>query len=519
MKTLLVNGKVWLHKGYFAEAIGFDSKTGKIDFVGSNADAVDKSPDYDEMVDVKGKLVLPAFMDGHCHLIKGALVNKELNLRDVKNKSEFIEKIKKYQSETEGWIEGGYFSESNFDENFTVDREVLDEICPNRPVFISRFDLHSAILNTKAIEETQLESNKDKFSKDDLVTDEEDKLTGEVKEGARNFVWESAPKKSVEEISDALKDQVKRLHRLGITSVSDITLPEDLDAFEYLLNKNELDLFIDSRLPFEEIENMHSYQDRFKRYQRKIKFLSLKAFYDGTLTSETAYFHDNYNNRKHSGSVTESVNSGDFIKYGDMIDRSGYRMSVHAIGDKAVTELLDYNEYLINNLGVKDRRFRIEHAQHIRQDDLARFKKYNVIASVQPWHLFSDAKTAVEKLKYPETTHNYKLLYDMGVNVCFGTDFPVVGENPFVNMYYAITRKGEGSDEEFYGEYKMTLEDCLTCYTINNAYASGEENSRGSLREEKTADVIVTEDLFQMTPEEIKYVNVEMTFRDAKRVF
>ena len=519
MKTLLINGKAWLYRKYFAEAVGFDSETGKIDFAGSNAEAVDRSPDYDEMIDVKGKLIMPAFMDGHCHLIKGALVNKELNLRDVRTRSEFAERVKKYSTENDGWIEGGYFSESNFDGKFVIDRDMLDEMCPDVPLFISRFDLHSAILNSKAIEQIGLENKKGEFSGEDLVTDNNGRLTGEVKEGARNFVWMNAPKKTTEEIANDLKDQVAKLNSLGITAVSDITLPEDLDAIDHLLNRNELDLYIDSRLPFREIENMQGYKDRFKRYGERIKFMSLKAFYDGSLTSETAYFHDNYNGREHSGSVTEFVSSGDFVKYGDMIDMNGYRMSVHAIGDKAVTELLDYNEHLVKDLGVKDRRFRIEHAQHIRKDDLDRFKKYNVIASVQPWHMFSDAKTAVEKLKHPETTHMYKLLYDMGVNVCFGTDFPVVGESPFVNMYYAMTRHVEGSDDAFYGEYRMPLEDCLTCYTINNAYASGEENSRGSLREGKIADVIVLDDLFAMTPEEIKGAKVEMTFKNGARVY
>ena len=518
MKTLLINGKVWLQKGYFAEAVGMDSSTGFIDFVGSNVEAVDKSPDYDELIDVKGKLILPAFTDGHCHMIKGALVNKELNLREVRTKSEFIDRIKKYTNETEGWIEGGYISESGFKEDFKIDRELLDKICPDRPLFISRFDIHSAFLNSKAIELLGMDNGNNSFVKEDVITDENGIMTGEIKESARTFVYESIPKKSVEEISFVVKDQIKYLHSLGITGISDITLPEDLDVYENLLKKNELDLFVDSRLPFNEIENMGSHKGRFIHYRNQIKFLSLKAFYDGSLTSETALFHDNYNGRAHAGSVTEFVSAGDFRKYAELIDLSGYRMSVHAIGDRSVTELLDFNDYLIQNLGVKDRRFRIEHAQHIRKEDLEKFKRYNVIASVQPWHLFSDAQTAMEKVKFPETTHNYKLLMDMGVNVCFGTDFPVVGENPFVNIYHAMTRKIEGTEDVFFGEYRIGLEDCLTCYTINNAYASGEENRRGSIREGKIADVIVLGDLFKMSPEEIKDAKVGMTYTNGKRV-
>src|SRR5690606_11492041 len=235
----------------------------------------------------------------------------------------------------------------------------------------------------------------------------------------------------------------------GITFVSDITLPEDLDVYNDLLSRSELKIFIDSRLPFNEILNIDEHKKRFSVFKDNIKFQSLKAFYDGSLSSETAYFHENYTVTNHSGSRTEFVNSGDFLKYAELIDLAGYRMSVHAIGDKAVTELLDLNEYLRDRLGIKDRRFRIEHAQHVIEQDLDRFKKLDVIASVQPWHLFSDAKSALAKVKYPETTHNYKRLLDRGVCVCFGTDFPIVGENPLENIYYAMTRKAEGLDEEF----------------------------------------------------------------------
>lgn len=519
MKTLLINGKVWLSKNYFAESVGFDSMSGRIDFVGSNSDAVDKSTDYDEMIDVKGKLIMPAFMEGHCHLIKGSIVNSELNLRNAATKQEFIDTIKEYASKTDGWIQGGYFADSSLKEKFSIDRKFLDEICPDRPVFISRFDYHSGIVNTKAIEETGLKSKTGEFPVADLIENDKGELTGEVKEEARTFIWKSIPKWSVSKQAQALKEEISRLHSLGITFVSDITLPEDLDVFEYRLSKNDLGIFIDSRLPFAEIDNIEDHKERFSNYKDKIKFLSLKAFYDGSLSSETAYFHENYIGTSQNGARTEFVNSGDFLKYADLIDIAGYRMSVHAIGDKAVTELLDLNEYLRHNLGIKDRRFRIEHAQHVIESDLDRFKKLDVIASVQPWHLFSDAKTAIAKVKYPETTHNYKRLLDRGVNVCFGTDFPIVGEDPLENIYYAMTRKAEGMESDFYPELKMGLEECLTCYTVNNAFASGEESKRGKIKEGFIADVIVLENLFSLSPEEIRNVKVQMTFANGVRVY
>ncbi len=446
------------------------------------------------------------------------MVNRELNLRGVKTRKEFEEKIKEYSAEKHGWIQGGYFTEGDFKEDFKIDRDFLDKICPDKPLFISRFDIHSAILNSKAIEESGLESKADEFGTDNVVKDEKGRLTGEVKESARLYILSVIPQMSTEEIGNALKEQIEKLHRYGITAVSDITLPEDLDAFEFLLKKEELKLFIDSRLPFNEVANIKGCRERFIAYNDRIKFLSLKAFYDGSLTSETAYFHDNYKSRTHNGSRTDFVESGEFFEFAELIDLAGYRMSVHAIGDKAVTELLDLNKRLIDSYGVKDRRFRIEHSQHTRLSDIGKFKEYNVIASVQPWHLFSDAKSATDKLQHPEETHNYKLMIDKGVTVCFGTDFPVVGENPLENIYYAMTRKTEQMDGSFYPEYNLPLVDCLTCYTINNAYASGLENITGSIRVGKKADIIVLDDLFELDPGDVKNTTVDMTFMEGKRL-
>ena len=147
------------------------------------------------------------------------------------------------------------------------------------------------------------------------------------------------------------------------------------------------------------------------------------------------------------------------------------------------------------------------------------FSEQNVIASVQPAHLYSDAKVAMDKVKDIKTTHNYKKLMDKGVKVCFGTDFPIVNENPFETIYYAMTRKADVMDKEFIGEYKIDLESCLEAYTINNAYASFQDNIRGNIRIGKKADLIVLDDLFTMNPDEIREVKVDMTYFNGNRVF
>ena len=519
MKTLFTNAKVWLGKNYFTESVGFDLENGNIDFVGSDTEAEKNQSDYEETIDLEKKLVLPAFTDGHCHLVKGALSNHELNLRNAKTKSDIINEIKKHKKKGTDWIKGGYFTDANFEEEIELDRNFLDEICSDVPVFIIRFDIHSGFANSKALEMIGIESKKNEFYEEEIVLNESGALTGELKEQAFYYFLDCIPEKATAEISEIVKEQINRMHSYGITAVSDIPLPGDLDVYEFLLNQNRLKLKIYSILPFEEFKNIEDYKKRFEDFYSYIRFRCFKAYYDGSLSSETAFFWDNYKDKQHNGFKTEFVNSGEFESIGLKIDEAGYQMAVHAIGDKAVSELLDFDKFLTSQNGVRKRRFRIEHAQHIQEKDFEKFYDQNIIASVQPAHLYSDAKVAIEKVKDIRTTHNYKKLIDKGVKVCFGTDFPIVNENPFETIYYAMTRKADVMDVDFLREYKINLVSCLEAYTINNAYASFQDNIRGNIRVGKKADLIVLDDLFAMSPDEIREAKVYMTYFNGNRVY
>jgi len=531
MKTLLHNGKVFLGKGRFADSTGFDSVSGKIIFIGNSWDTeffTDKGypmakpaghvcatlKEYDEVIDLKGKLVLPAFTDGHCHLYRSSQVNSELNLRKAKTKKDFTDAINSYRKTLKSgdWLIGGYFTQANFKEDVRISKDFIDAICPDIPVLIFRCDLHSVFANSKAIELSGIESKLGEFHSDEVVRNSAGNITGEFKEAPMYHFLYSIPEKSLEEKLNALKKEISKLHRFGICAVSDISLPPDVELYRELINRNELKLRINSQLPFVNFPDVEKYRSNFKDYEDLIGFRSFKAFYDGSLTSETGYFKRNYKNKNYNGLRTDLVLSGDFRKIAFEIDKAGYQMTVHAIGDKAVSDLLDLNEELILIHGKKNRRFRIEHAQHIDSNDLDRFANCEVVVSVQPSHLASDAIVAGSILENPESTHIFSELMKRGVRVCFGTDFPVVEENPFDTIYYAMTRKAEGFPHGFYPEYSVSLEDCIEAYTINNAYASFEENTRGSIEKGKFADLIITDNMFEMTPEEIKNIIPAMTY-------
>lgn len=519
MKTLLYNSKVFLKADKFTEAVGFDSENGKIVFTGKNNDALKR--DYDVSIDLGGKLVIPAFTEGHAHLVKGAMVKAELNLRNAATRSGFANAIDAYRKnlKPDSWIYGGYFSETNFTEDFIINRDFLDEICPDIPLVISRLDLHSAVANSLAVKLSGVESKINYFAEDELITDSGGRLTGELKERAAFFVFSFIPELSSSDKKRILLNQIKYLYTLGITAVTDISLREDLDLYKLLFEEELLNLRINSVVPFQEFHNIENYKNEFNSFPL-IRFGSFKAFYDGALSSESGLFKKPFIGSEYKGHRTDFVQSGGFRSAGIEIDKAGYQMIVHAIGDQAVSEVLDFARELASLNGNRDRRFRIEHAQHIDKSDIHRFKEYGVIASVQPSHLFVDAKTAAEKLASPESTHICKDIIKEGGVVCFGTDFPVASESPFETIYYAMTRRAKGFPGGFMPEYALSINECFEAYTINNAYASFEEKNRGSITTGKSADIVVLDaDLFSVPAEEIKNAAAEMTFLGGERVF
>lgn len=518
MRVLFYNGKIWKGNNNFVDSIGWDNSSGTIIEIGNIININKKN--YNKIINLNGKLVLPSFYEGHCHLIKGSKIKKELNLRNAKTKNDFRNLINEYKKTLKAnrWIQGGYFTETEFTENFKVDRHLLDDICCDIPIFIQRIDLHSAIVNTKAIQLTEIDKQLENFSKEEIILDSNGELTGELKERAMFFVYDRIPPKTTEEICYAVEEEIKYLNSLGITSINDVTYPEDVEIYRELLKRNRFELDINSCLLFEQFPEHNKISEIFSKY-KKIKFNTFKAFYDGALSSESAYLWKNYKGKNHNGIKTDFVKSGEFKRLGIEIDKSGKQLMIHAIGDKAVSEVLDFAEELGNLNGERDRRLRIEHAQHIRPDDFQRFIKLNVITSVQPAHLYVDAKIAIEKIIDFKNTHNYKHILQLGGIICFGTDFPVANENPFETIYYAITRDVKDMDNGFIQDLSLDLKTCLRSYTYNNAYACFEEWRKGKLDIGYDADLIIlNNDIFKCNASEIRDTKVEMTYFKGKRI-
>ena len=516
--TLFINAKLWQPNGTFNNTFGI--KDNRIDFAGSTKE-INQSL-YDKTIDLKGKLVLPGLIDGHMHLVNGSLMMKRLDASEVKNISQLRAKINEYSelNPALNWIIGGNLNVGLILNDADLSNgNFVDKIYSDKPLYITNYDYHSVLCNTKALEESGLIKKIHEFSPEEIVKDSKGVPSGLIKEKALDYVFENLPKPTLEERVNAVSNFIDVLHSYGITTITDITLNEDLDVYKKLFQLGKLKIRINSYIQFEEFSNY----TKLKKYTEEIdpdlySINGFKTYWDGALSSETALFSENYLGRNHNGYITDIVESGEVYTLAKDIDSAAMQMIIHAIGDKAVTEVLDLYESLYNSFN--NRRHRIEHAQHIQEKDFERFKKLNVIASVQPLHLKYDAKTVKEKLPpdLVNKTHNYKKLFELGAVVNFGTDFPIVEVNPFENIRLAVTRKTK--DETFTPELSIGLHNCIKAYTINNAYSNFNDDAIGSIKIGKVADFIIMEDdLFEINPDDISKAKVWKTYFNGEEVY
>lgn len=516
--VLYINAKVWKPDGSFSDCFGV--KNGHFDFVGSYLQANTLKKNYTEIIDLNGRLVLPGLTDGHLHLVNGALSLRELDCTRIGSISELQSEVKRYVSDKNpNWVTGGNMDIGKiFGDTSDQSGNFADKILSDKPLFINNYDHHSAICNSIVIKCAGLLSRINEFKPGEIELDISGNPTGLIREAALSAVYEVMPELSLIEKVTAVSDCISRMHRKGITSVSDITLPHELEIYNELYQAQKLNLRINSYLPFTEFDNIQSYLDSTKNINKDyFSIKGFKAFWDGALGSDTALFSQNYKNRNHNGYKTETVSSGKIYELAKRIDKAGYQIIIHAIGDKAVSEVLDLYESLPNT---KKLRHRIEHAQHINPADYERFGRFGVIASVQPVHLKYDARVVAEKL--PEAlvrnTHNYYKITESGGILNFGTDFPIVGFDPFENIQLACARAADSGI--FLPEFKIPVHECIKAYTINNAYSNHNENAAGSISKGKVADfIILNNDILICNPEEIQNTVIDKAFLNGETLF
>ncbi len=527
-RKAFIKGKIYTvsEKQPYAEMVMTEGN--KITYVGkTNLNIIDAQT---FVYDLEGKLMLPGFNDSHLHFTSGGSHLLGINLRPALSKEEFVEIIEAYiltrSLPVSSWITGGRWDHELWQDKTLPTKELIDPVTENTPIFVSRIDGHVGLANSKALELAGI--NKNTPDPDGGLIErgpETGKPTGILKDNAMDLVYKIIPLPSLEENIEATLRALEETRKLGITSVQDMTQPGELEAYNQVMANAELTCRIYSIWPIDRYEDIVRAGITVGSVNELINRGALKGYADGSLGASTAWFFEPYyRDPSNYGLAIDIVTSGNLEKWAMDADRNRLQLCVHAIGDRANAYVLDLYEKIKNINSPWERRFRIEHAQHLRKEDIKRFTQIGVIASVQPYHCIDDGVWAEKRIgpNRIKTTHPYYSLLNSGAVVAFGTDWPVAPLNPLYGIYAAVTRQTVDGKNP-YGwipEEKISVEDAIKCYTLNAAYASFEEKIKGSIEVGKLADfVVLSEDILTIDPVEIKDVKVDMTVFDGEIVY
>ena len=519
---IITDTRIWTgnKKQPFVEAMAIKGE--KILDIGNKEEILKLKGDNTKTIELHGNFITPGFIDSHVHLLTGGFNLSSVQLRDAKTPEEFINRIKEYAKTTKPgtWILGGDWDHKQWGGTLP-DKDWIDEFTIDNPVFINRLDGHMALANTLAMQLANIDKNVKDLDGGTIDRNENNEPTGIFKDNAMSLIYNSIPYHSVEQTDKALHTAMKYLASNGVTSVHHMS--GYVKALEKANKNGDLITRIYVTMPLEKWQRLENKIKNDGIGDHWLKFGGLKGFVDGSLGSHTAAFYAPYTDQpSDKGFFVHSEE--DLYSWISDADKAGLQVMIHAIGDHAIGFLLNTYQNIEQKNGIRDRRFRIEHAQHISPNDIKRFAQLKVIASMQPYHAIDDGRWA-EKVIGPErikTTYAFKSLFESGVKVAFGSDWFVAPPTPLVGIYAAVTRRTlDGKNPNgWVPEQKITVEQALNAYTKNAAYASFDENIKGTLEPGKLADfVIIKEDITEIDPNKIKDAIILQTYVGGKKVY
>ncbi len=480
-----------------------------------------------ERIRANGGLVMPGFTDGHTHFVDGGFQLASVDLRNAATPAEFIRRIKQYATTLKPgeWILGGDWDHTLWPGQPLPRHDWIDSVTPNNPVFVNRVDGHEALANAAALRAAGVTKDTPTPAGGEILRDAR---TGEplgiFKDRALDVIDRVVPEPSPERRDSALARALAHAASLGVTATAHMSASwADLASYRRLERAARLTLRAALYLPLDDWRTVAESASHGARGDSWVKIGGLKGYMDGSAGSRTAYFFEPYSDSAGYRGLLRHPEA-DMRRWIGNADSAGLQIAVHAIGDRANAILLSIYDSVTRAHGPRDRRFRIEHAQHLRPQDIPAFGRLGVIASMQPYHAIDDGRW-VERRIGPvriKTTYAFRSLLDTGARLAFGSDWTVAPLDPILGVYAAVTRRTlDGKNPGgWVPEQKVSVGEALRAYTAGNAYATFDNATRGTLTPGYDADVVVLDrNLFTMPPDSLDQARVRYTIAGGKVVY
>ncbi len=500
---VVLNAKIWTVNRANPQAEALAVVRGRIAAVGPSAGLRCLVGPKTQVLDAKGRRILPGFYDSHVHLLGSGLRLSEVALKDAKDEAEFGKRLREFDHKLprDRWLLGGEWDHDRTFGGQLPSAELIDKYVPDRPVFLRRYDGHMAVVNSRVLQLAGISADTPDPPGGVIYRKRGSRQpSGVLRDNAMSLVERQVPKATEEEIIDAVRAALAEARQVGVTSMQDmdgsdaVTRRRLFRLYQELAKQGKLTARIDLRWPLADWRSLASLGVEANFGSEWVHIGGVKGFVDGSLGSSTAKMFEPY--------LHEKGNTGVFVtplnrlrEYVEGADAAGLSIAVHAIGDRANSELLDIFAEVAKKNGPRDRRFRIEHAQHLRPSDYGRFKELNVIASLQPYHAIDDGRWAEGRIGTERCASSYacRSLLDAGARLAFGSDWSVAPLNPLLGIDAAVNRRTiDGKHPEgWFPQQKISVAEAIEAYTLGSAYAALQEKERGSIEVGKRADFVV----------------------------
>jgi hypothetical protein len=526
---VVTNARIWTGDRSRPEAEALAVLGERVVAVGSSAEIDAWRGPGTRTIDAGGRRVLPGFNDSHLHFFDGSAKLAHVKLKDARSPEELARRVAAHaKGRPKGeWVLGGTWDDQAFARPRLPTRQDVDALTPETPVFVDRYDGHMALANGVALRLAGVTRETQAPPGGEIVRDAAGEPTGVLKDAAMGLVSRVVPPPSREARRRTIREGLRHAASLGVTSVQDMNPSyDDVAVYAELLERGELTVRVHAA-PLET-----QWEDQARLGLRRafgspwLRLGALKGYADGSLGSTTAYFFEPYADAPAtSGLLSDEMRPVEAMR--DRLvaaDAAGLQLCIHAIGDRAISIVLDLFEHVLKANGPRDRRWRIEHAQHVAPRDFARFAALGVIAAVQPYHAVDDGRWAEERIgpERAKTTYAFRSFLDAGVRLALGTDWYVAPLEPMETLHAAVTRatldgKRPGG---WVPEQKITLAEAVEAYTAGAAYAEFQDGEKGRLAPGQLADLVVLDrDVFAVSPERIEDVRVDTTIVGGRVVF